>query len=102
VQVAAAVLPWYAWAMVPLSLANVLVNNLLARSQFRIVPELVALAVAYGFALAVVGRHAGQLASPEAGLRLILQTLGVVNLLLLAACAFFTWSGEVEKVPVKN
>jgi O-antigen/teichoic acid export membrane protein len=102
VQVAAAVLPWYAWAMVPLSLANVLVNNLLARSQFRIVPVLVALAVAYGFALAVVGRHAGQLASPEAGLRLILQTLGVVNLLLLAACAFFTWSGEVEKVPVKN
>ena len=46
-----AVLPWYAWAMVPLSLANALVNNLLARSQFRIVPVLLVLAAAYGFAL---------------------------------------------------
>ena len=41
VSVAASVLPWYAWAMVPLSLAYALVNNLLARSQFRIVPVLV-------------------------------------------------------------
>ena len=43
VSVAAAVLPWYAWAMVPLSLAYALVNNLLARSQFRIVPVLLLL-----------------------------------------------------------
>ena len=54
VQIAASVLPWYAWAMVPLALANVLVNNLLARSQFRIVPALAVLAAAYGVALAVV------------------------------------------------
>jgi|SRR5665213_649641 len=81
VQVASAVLPWYAWAMVPLSLANVLVNNLLARSQFRIVPVLVALAVAYGFALT---QFHGSLVT-------VLKTLGVFNLLLLAACGWFTW-----------
>lgn len=92
VQVASSVLPWYAWAMVPLSLAYALVNNLLARSQFRIVPALVALAVAYGVALAVVGRHAGNLAEPAAGLRMVLQTLGAFNLLLLAVCAWFTFS----------
>jgi len=91
VQIATSVLPWYAWAMVPLSLAFALVNNLLARSQFRIVPSLVVLAVAYGVTLAVVGRHAGSLAEPVAGLRLMLQTLGAFNLLLLAVCAWFTF-----------
>jgi O-antigen/teichoic acid export membrane protein len=81
VRVAAAVLPWYAWAMVPLSLANALVNNLLARSQFRIVPVLVVLAAAYGFALT---QFHGSLIT-------VLKTLGVFNLLLLAACGWFTW-----------
>jgi O-antigen/teichoic acid export membrane protein len=91
VAVAAQVLPWYAWAMVPLSLANVLVNNLLARSQFRIVPVLVALAAAYGVALT---RFHGSLVT-------VLQTLGVFNLLLLAISGWFTWwertPGEAEK-----
>ncbi len=90
VQIASSVLPWYAWAMVPLALANVLVNNLLARSHFRIVPALVLVAIAYGVTLAVVGRHAGTLANPVAGLRMMLQTLGAFNLLLLAVCAWFT------------
>jgi O-antigen/teichoic acid export membrane protein len=86
VAVAAQVLPWYAWAMVPLSLANVLVNNLLARSQFRIVPVLVALAAAYGVALT---RFHGSLVT-------VLQTLGVFNLLLLAISGWFTWW---ERIP---
>ena len=81
------VLPWYAWAMVPLSLANALVNNLLARSQFRIVPVLLLLAVAYGVALTHF----------HGSLILVLKTLGVFNLLLLAACAWFTWQGGAAK-----
>jgi hypothetical protein len=97
VQVASSVLPWYAWAMVPLSLAYALVNNLLARSQFRIVPALVVMAVAYGVTLAVVGRHAGHLAEPVAGLRMMLQTLGAFNLLLLAVCAWFTFRSPKSK-----
>ena len=76
-------LPWYAWAMVPLSLANALVNNLLARSQFRIVPVLVVLAVAYGVALTQF----------HDSLVTVLKTLGVFNLLLFAACGWFTWLG---------
>src|SRR6266404_6117217 len=50
VQTATSVLPWYAGAMVPLALANVLLNNLLARSSFKVVPALCVLAVAYAFA----------------------------------------------------
>ncbi len=83
VPVATSVLPWYAWAMVPLSLANALVNNLLARSQFRIVPVLILLAVAYAVALTQF----------HDSLIMVLKTLGIFNLLLLAACAWFTWPG---------
>ena len=81
VQVAGAVLPWYAWAMVPLALANALVNNLLARADFRVVPVLVILAVGYAFALTQF----------HASLVTVLQTLGIFNLLLFAACGWFTW-----------
>jgi O-antigen/teichoic acid export membrane protein len=81
VQVASQVLPWYAWAMVPLALAYALVNNLLARSNFRIVPVLVVLAVAYGFALTQF----------HDSLVMVLKTLGVFNLLLLGVCAWFSF-----------
>lgn len=79
-EAAIALLPWYAWAMVPLSLANVLLNDLMARGAFRIVPVLVALAVAYLFALTRFND------SPVT----MLKTLGVFNLLLLGICAWFT------------
>jgi O-antigen/teichoic acid export membrane protein len=85
VQVASQVMPWYAWAMVPLSLANALVNNLLARSRFRIVPVLIILAAAYGYALTQF----------HDSLITVLKTLGVFNLLLLAACGWFTWRDKV-------
>jgi O-antigen/teichoic acid export membrane protein len=86
VPVATAVLPWYAWAMVPLSLANVLVNNLLARSRFAIVPALVVLAVAYGIALMYF----------HDSLITVLKTLGVFNILLLAVCGWFTWRDKMN------
>jgi O-antigen/teichoic acid export membrane protein len=91
VKVASSVLPWYAWAMVPLTLANVLINNLLARSSFRIVPALVALAVVYAFALT---RFHDSLVT-------VVKTLGVFNLLLLGVCAWFTW-GMKTKTKMEN
>lgn len=87
VSVAAKVLPWYAWAMVPLSLSYALVNNLLARSQFGIVPVLVVLAVAYGIALTHF----------HDSLITVLKTLGFFNLLMLAACVWFTFGGSKSK-----
>jgi O-antigen/teichoic acid export membrane protein len=78
---AVAMLPWYAGAMVPLSLANVLVNNLLAHARLRIVPWLVLLAAGYGVSLTFIR------SSPVA----VLQILGSFNLLLLATSAWFTF-----------
>ncbi len=88
VSVAAAVLPWYAWAMVPLALAYALVNNLLARSQFRIVPVLMLLAAAYGIALTQF----------HDSLITVLKTLGAFNLLLLGTCVWFTLQSPKSEV----
>ena len=76
-----AVLPWYAGAMIPLALGNLLVNDLLARSRFRVVPAVMVIALGYG--LAIARWHT----SPT----LVLQLLGGFNLLLLIVCAGFAW-----------
>ncbi len=80
----AAMLPWYAWSVVPLSLANVLVNNLMARSLFKVVPVLCLLVPIYVFALTRF--HADPLQ--------VIKTLGVFNTLLLAVCAWYTWGAK--------
>jgi hypothetical protein len=80
-----ALIPWYAGAMVPLALANVMVNDLLARGRFLVVPFMVALALAYGFTLPAMLHHF------PGRLEVVLQTLGAFNLLLFGICAWFTW-----------
>ena len=77
-------LPWYAGAMIPLALANVLANDLLARGKFKAVPLMVLVAVAYGFTLPWMLGHFHRM-------EVALQTLGAFNLLLLAVCAWFTF-----------
>jgi hypothetical protein len=99
--VVAPLVTWFAWCMLPLTLSMVLVNSLMARSRFAAVPWLVLVAVGYGIALAMVGRHAGNLADTQAGLRMMIQTLGVFNLLLLGVCAWFTW-GVKEKTQMAD
>lgn len=89
--VVAPLVPWFAWCMLPLTLANVLTSSLMARSRFAAVPWLVLVAVGYGVALMMVGRHAGSLPDTVAGFRMMIQTLGVFNLLLFGVCAWFTW-----------
>ncbi|MCU0787569.1 MAG: hypothetical protein MUC91_05165 [Verrucomicrobia bacterium] len=81
VAVASSLLPWYAGAMVPLALANVLINNLLAKGDFRPVPFLVVLAV--GFAVALNLAHES--------LVQVLQVLTGFNLLFFVVCVLFTW-----------
>jgi O-antigen/teichoic acid export membrane protein len=78
-------LPWYAGAMIPLTLANVLVNDLMARGKFKIVLPMVLLVAAYGFTLPfMLHQFPGRM-------EVALQTLGAFNLLLFGICAWFTW-----------
>jgi O-antigen/teichoic acid export membrane protein len=81
VEVAVKLLPWYAGGILPLALANVLINHLLAHAQFRIVPALVLLAGGYAFALT---RCHDTFVN-------VLQVFAVSNLVLLALAAWFTW-----------
>jgi len=87
VQADSVLLPWYAWAVVPLSLANVLLNNLLARSLFKVVPALCVLAVGYAFALSRFHD------TPV----MVIKTLGAGNLVLMAVCAWYTWGPSKSK-----
>ena len=86
VRGAAVLLPWYAWAVVPLSVANVLLNNLLARSLFKVVPALCVLVGVY--TLALTQFHDTPV--------MVIQTLGVCNVLLLAVCAWYTWGVKAK------
>jgi O-antigen/teichoic acid export membrane protein len=72
--------PWFAWCLVPLSLANVLINNVLATERYGAVPWLVAVAIAYGVAL----RYHHETFTD------VIQTLGLFGLLLVAVCVVFT------------
>jgi peptidoglycan biosynthesis protein MviN/MurJ (putative lipid II flippase) len=78
-------LPWYAGAMIPLALANVLVNDLMARAKFKIVLPMVLLALAYGCTLPLM------LHKFPGRMEVALQTLGAFNLLLFGVCAWFAW-----------
>ncbi len=89
VPVACAVLPWYVSAMVPLALANVLLNDLLARpsSKMLLSVSIFGLSLAYLFGLTQF----------HATLVMMLQTMGVCNLALLGICAWFTWGAPAQR-----
>src|SRR5262249_23689480 len=81
VSMASSLIPWYAGAMVPLALGNVLLNDLLARSAFKVVPGLCVLGIGYIFALTRFHD------TPVT----VLKTMALFNLLLLLLCAWFTY-----------
>jgi O-antigen/teichoic acid export membrane protein len=91
-----ALLPWYAAAMIPLALANVLVNDLMARGRFKVVPLMLIIGVSYAFTLPYMLRHhPGQMT-------VVLQTLGVFTTLLFLVCAWFTWGAKSPTPAVQN
>jgi len=80
-DVSTPLVPWFAWCMLPLTLATLLLNSLMARSQFAAVPWLVAVAAGYGVTLYL--RHGSFIQ--------VIQTIGGFGLLLLAVCARFAF-----------
>ncbi len=85
-----ALIPWYTGAMIPLAMSNVMVNDLLARSKFQVVPFMIILAVGYGLTMPFMLSHFHRLQVP-------LQTLAFFNLLLFGVCALFTWGKFAKK-----
>jgi O-antigen/teichoic acid export membrane protein len=84
--------PWFAWCMLPLTWSNVLINNLLARERFKVVPWLVLVALGYGAVLlAISGKLSTNAPLPMDGFKVVVRTLGVFSSLLFAVSLWFTW-----------
>ncbi len=84
VKVASSILPWYASAMVPLALANVLLNNLLARPASKLGLALSVFFLALAYMVALTWFHQD--------LKSVLKVLALFNVLLLLICAWFSRS----------
>ncbi|PAW77063.1 MAG: hypothetical protein B9S33_20405 [Pedosphaera sp. Tous-C6FEB] len=92
---AAPLVPWFAWSILCLVLANVLVQNLLARERFAIVPWLLVIAVGFAGGLWWVQPKLAEL-EPIAAFQLVVQVLSAACVTLLGTAIFFTW-GRTEK-----
>ena len=92
---AAPLVPWFAWAVVPLTLANVLIQNLMARGRFVAAYWLFLVPVIYG--LTLMDMRPALLAKPDifSAFKGIILTLGCFSLLLFGVAAWFTWRKPV-------
>ncbi len=83
------VLTPFAWTMLPIAIANVLLNNLMAHSRFKVVPWLVVTVIGYWIALQYF----------HDSFKTVIQTMGVFSLIFLAVCAWFTWRDSTSPPP---
>jgi hypothetical protein len=95
---AAPLVPWFAWALVPLTVANVLVQNILARGRFQAVPWLVLVPVIYAASLCLQARGLLAMKPFDAFIRVI-QTMGCASLLLCAVAAWFSRAASATRIP---
>lgn len=94
---AAPLVPWFAWALLPLTVANVLVQNILARGKFKAVPWLCLVPVVYAISLRLQSHHLLTLPPMIAFVRVI-ETLGLASLAMCAVAAWFSWGGRQTTV----
>ena len=87
---AAPLVPWFVSSILCLVMANVLVQNLLARERFAIVPWLVLIAGGFAGGLWWVQPRLGGMEPMEA-FQFVVQVLGVACVALLGTAIFFTW-----------
>lgn len=85
---AAPLVPWFAWSLLPLTVANVLVQNILAHGRYRAVPWLVLVPFVYAAGLCLQASALLDMKPFDAFIRVI-QTLGGASLLLCAVAAWF-------------
>ncbi len=94
---AAPLVPWFAWALLPLTVANVLVQHILARGQFKAVPWLLLVPAMYAAALGLQAPALVQMPPFDAFLRVI-QTMGAASALLCILAAQFSRGHAVATV----
>jgi O-antigen/teichoic acid export membrane protein len=94
---AAPLVPWFAWALLPLTVANVLVQNILAQARFKAVPWLMLVPAIYGAALFFQAPHLVEMAPFDAFIRVI-ETMGLSSALLCLLGAYFSLRRQAPTV----
>jgi len=82
-------MPPFAASMAVLTVANVLINNLMARGRFQVVPWLVLVVGAYALTLLKFHRSVEQ----------VIYTLGAFSVLMAFTCLLFTWRAGLQRDP---
>ncbi|HEX4121438.1 MAG TPA: hypothetical protein VH619_12525 [Verrucomicrobiae bacterium] len=82
--------PWYAWSLLPLAVANVLIQNILAQMRFKAVPWLLLVPAMCAAALCIQAPALVSMAPFDAFIRVI-QTMGLSSVLLCVIAAKFSW-----------
>jgi O-antigen/teichoic acid export membrane protein len=116
---AAPLVPWFAWSLLPLTLALVLIQNLMARERYYAAQWLILVPVIYALALMLLSPLMVKMAdinaltrgmtNPEALQRMeimadlpamtrVIQTLGCSSLALFGVAAWFTWRKPANDV----
>lgn len=88
---AAVLVPLYVWALVPLALANVLIQNLLARGRFAATPWLISVPILYVLTLLACKPRLAAMTDDFSAFKVIIQIMGLFCLLLFGVAAWFTW-----------
>lgn len=83
-------IPWFVWCMLPLALGNMLLNNLIAHKEYRVVPYLVLLVIAYVTAV-IQFAELHPSGNDFAHFKRVIQILGLANLAFAGLCGWFTW-----------
>lgn len=78
---AAPLVPLFAWSLLPLAVASLLINNLLARERYGVVPWMLLVPVSYFLTL-----HYW-----HPSLRSVVQSLGIHSVAVLLLLLVFTW-----------
>jgi len=91
----AQLVPYFAWALLPFTLTNVLINNLFGKDRFEMVSVLVIVVGLFYAGLLYQKAALQEMPFLDAFKRIVLQ-LGITNILLMVSACWFTF-GKKEK-----
>lgn len=95
---AAPLVPWFAWAMLSYTLANLFLNNLFARERFGVVPWMAVVAAGYAGALWLLRERLLGM-EPMAAYKTVVGALALANLILFAIAVWFSRPMPLKSSP---
>ncbi len=84
----APLMPWFMWAMVPITIYNVLVNNLIARERYGIIPWAAILPIGYAVTLYLFLQNSHQ--PPFVAFKRVIQILLFYSSALMLVSIYFS------------